>query len=437
MNETIPKIFDNLFDFFQKKSLSLLVFFVGLLNSRRHIAMLNIPFIDKIIIILFTVLLIINFFIIFINYFHSKKSFLKIEINKYWLPLILIVLLKYLILFLQILYIFINKISYNNLTINLFSNYPIYSHIKNMLRFIVNFFIIFILTSRIDSFSKLSSTIDAFGFGCSVAPIIGLVFFPNLIGKRISDVGGVFFSGSIWNASVIAFVSVGWLLFGNIYNNDNRLKKFLYLLIPIIMFVGGIAGLSRAIVVSGFVSLLIYIICLKDLKKLIKIIAILIILIIIIQLQFGIIFENFKERLKAKSKISNEGRIQLWKDYLEDIKSFFFLGESIEGYLIFSKTEQGPHSVILNWWSQFGIIAVIAFIWLMWGIWKSATYIYKNLGVEKGAAVYAWIFAYLTLAMINETGYREFPFYTAMGIIFAWGNLAKNKSTEDKELTGR
>jgi len=31
--------------------------------------------------------------------------------------------------------------------------------------------------------------------------------------------------------------------------------------------------------------------------------------------------------------------------------------------------------------------------------------------------------------MINETGYKELPFYAAMGILFAWGNLAKSKFT--------
>jgi len=64
--------------------------------------------------------------------------------------------------------------------------------------------------------------------------------------------------------------------------------------------------------------------------------------------------------------------------------------------------------------------AAIAFIWLIWGIWKSASDIY-NLSIEQGAAVFAWLFAYLSLAMINETGYKELPFYAAMGILFAWG----------------
>jgi len=427
MSNTIVKIYNKIYDndLFQNGSLTLLLFFVGLVNSRRHLSILKIPFINRIILIIFAALLAVNLFIIVINHFRYKELYYKIGINKYWQPLIIIILVKYLILFLQVTYTIIT----HKLTIdNLIADYPIYWHVVNMIRIIVNFTIIFILISRIDNFSKLNSSIGAFGLGCLIAPVLGFIFFPNLIGKRISDVNGVYFAGSFWNASVIAFVSSAWLLIGNICNNQNKLKKYIYLLMAMTMFVGGIAGLSRAIVVSGVVSLLVYIICLRDIKKILKIIALLLIFILVVQLQFGIIFENFKARLKSISGIRNEGRIKIWKDYLEDINDFFILGEPLEGYRIFSKIGQVPHSVLLSWWSQFGVFAAIAFIWLIWGIWKSASDIY-NLSIEQGAAVFAWLFAYLSLAMINETGYKELPFYAAMGILFAWGNLAKSKFT--------
>lgn len=416
------RIFNN--ELLQNVSLTLLLFFAGLVNSRRHIAMINIPLIDKIIFILFGVLFIINVFTITINYFHSRGEFFRI--NKYWLPLIIIILLKYIILFSQAFYSFItNKQTTTVQIINFLVEYRIFSHIKYLIKLMINLIIISILAIRIDNFSKLNSSIAAFGLGSAIAPIVGLIFFPDLIGRRISDVNGVYFAGSFWNMSVIAFVSSAWLLIGNAHSKENRLKKYIYLFLVMTMFFGGIAGLSRGIVVSGFVSTLVYIICLRDIKKLFKIVAILVVLILIIQLQFGVVFEKLKHRLDRLANIKNEARINIWKDYIEDIKSFFILGASIEGHKVFSKTGHGPHSVLLNWWSQFGIFAVIGFIWLIWGIWKSASFIYKNLSVEQGAAVYAWLFAYLSLSMINETGFNELPFYTAMGIIFAWGNLAK------------
>lgn len=434
MNDTIVKVYNKIFDndIVRNISLTLLLFFAGLIYSRQHLVMLNIPFIDKIIIVIFGVLFLINIIVVIINHFHSMRSFY--EMNRYWIPLLAIILIKYFILFSQLLYsLVINREYYDGQIFRIIMDYPIYSHIKNVIKFIINFAMIFILTERINNFSKLNLSINAFGFGCVSAPIIGLLFFSDLIGKRIINVNGVYFSGSFWNASVIAFISSAWLLIGNLHNKKNKLMKLINIFMAIIMFIGGIAGLSRAIVVSGFISILIYLICLKDIKKLFKIVVIVIIVILIVQFQFGFILENFKTRLERKGKIWNDGRIDIWKDYIEDIQSFFILGEPIEGNKIFSKTGQGPHSVLLNWWSQFGIFAAIAFIWLMWGILKSASNIYNNLSIEQGAAVYAWLFAYLSLAMINETGYRELPFYTAIGIIFAWGNLATNKLIMLKE----
>src|SRR5690606_17721858 len=99
------RIFNN--ELLQNVSLTLLLFFAGLVNSRRHIAMINIPLIDKIIFILFGVLFIINVFTIIINYFYSRGAFFRI--NKYWLPLIIIILLKYLIMFSQAFYSFITN----------------------------------------------------------------------------------------------------------------------------------------------------------------------------------------------------------------------------------------------------------------------------------------------------------------------------------------
>ena len=430
MNNTIAKIYNKIFDndFCENTSLILLLFFTGLINSRRHIAMFKIPFLEVIIILIFGLLFVLNILMIIFKCFIYKES--PYVTDKYWKPLIIIILLKYIIIFSQILYSFlINKLTSDVQTLSLAANYPINSHVNNLIKFIINFTMIAILTTRIDNFCKLNLSISAFGLGCAIAPIIGLIFFPNLIGRRISYVNGIFFAGSFWNASVIAFVSSGWLLISTLKNIEKPFGKFINLFLAVIMFVGGIAGLSRAIVVSGFISMLIYVICLKDIKKLFKIIAILIILVLIIQSQFGIIFENFKLRLQKKGDIRNEGRIKIWKDYLEDIKTFFILGEPVEGYKVFSKTGKGPHSILLNWWSQFGVFAVLAFIWFMCGVWKSASYIYKNMTIQQGAAIFAWLFGYLSLAMINETGYRELPFYAAMGIIFAWGNLVKRKTT--------
>jgi len=93
-------------------------------------------------------------------------------------------------------------------------------------------------------------------------------------------------------------------------------------------------------VVSGVVSLLVYIICLRDIKKILKIIALLLIFILVVQLQFGIIIENFKERFKSISGIRNEGRIKIWKDYLEDINDFFILGNLLKDIESFRRLDK-------------------------------------------------------------------------------------------------
>ena len=58
MSNTIVKIYNKIYDndLFQNGSLTLLLFFVGLVNSRRHLSILKIPFINRIILIIFALL---------------------------------------------------------------------------------------------------------------------------------------------------------------------------------------------------------------------------------------------------------------------------------------------------------------------------------------------------------------------------------------------
>src|SRR5690606_36677579 len=118
-----------------------------------------------------------------------------------------------------------------------------------------------------------------------------------------------------------------------------------------------------------------------------------------------------------------EPRIEIWRDYMEDITKYIFFGEIEGNYTIYSVTRQGPHSVLFNWLVQFGLLALIGFLFLIKGLFNSVKKIKNKFPIETSAAIYAWIAAYLAVAMINETGFEQLTIFAGFGIILGWGNI--------------
>src|SRR5690606_5296745 len=112
---------------------------------------------------------------------------------------------------------------------------------------------------------------------------------------------------------------------------------------------GGIAGLSRAILLSILISIMVYLFFSKKIKKYLKTIILGLIIFTVIIFFFPTVYSNFSERLDDGLNVEEEPRIEIWRDYMEDITEYIFFGEIEGNYTIYSVTRQGPHSVLFNW----------------------------------------------------------------------------------------
>src|SRR5699024_7329090 len=135
----------------------------------------------------------------------------------------------------------------------------------------------------------------------------------------------------------------------------------------------------RAIVVSIILSVFIYLLVSNNLRKYIKSIVILIILLVIMSILFSDVIENFTNRLDGGIDIKEEARVDIWTDYIKNIPDYFFFGEIEGNYKRYSSSskEFGPHSVMLNWFVQYGIIGLIGFLYLIYGILRSIKKVYQ------------------------------------------------------------
>ncbi|MFS0614936.1 O-antigen ligase family protein [Lederbergia ruris] len=344
----------------------------------------------------------------------KKRQFLKVF--PYWGILTLIITLKFIILFIQSPSWFLPEGKFFN----------------QFITFTVNIVIMILLSKKINNQKDLRASIWGLGLGGSLSAIIPLVFFPEMIGSRSLYLNGYFFNGSFWNSSVISYISVGWLLIALSIYTRSKMKKIVLVTLFALMILGGLAGLSRAMLISIVLSTAIYLLASKLFIKYIKTFMIALIALIVLIIFFPNVTENFEHRLGGGIDIENEDRVKIWKDYLEDLPDYILLGELKGDYKKYSVTGAGPHSALLNWLTQFGIIALIGFFVLIYGLFVSIKRIYLNLSPQVGAALFGWLVSYLSIVLINETGFNNLTIYCAIGIILGWGNSLKGQKVKEE-----
>ena len=384
----------------------LLAFFAGAYNSRQYMPLLRIPAFENIFVIFLLLLILLNLWWISAEILLRKRT--KYENRRYWLPILIVIVSKNLLFLLQ--------------DYSMFREF----HLGSFSRFMMDISLMAIFSLRISNWKKLEYSVMFFGIGCAIAPLIGFLFFPHMIASRSQWVGGNFFNGGFWNSSVIGFIASAWLLIalGNI-----KQRKHLSIILALLMCLGGLAGLSRAILLSTIVSTSWYVMKNRNIKtSLLAFFTVMIFLVVAFSL-FGDLTSSLLARLNIAG-IGNEARLIIWKGYINKIEEFFLWGAPIQGHRIYSPTGHDPHSVLLNWLSQYGILGLVSFLWLIWGLLKSAKIASMNINESSGNALLTWIIAYLSLAIINETGFVEPSFYAAMGIILAWGNIGYIQKTD-------
>lgn len=391
------------------KVLITMLFIIGFLNSKPYFDFMGYSLFPQLLmlVIYFTTLFLL--FLTVMNIMFKRKNY--ILSSKYWLVLALALLFKYFLLFVQFPSSFL----------------PGHENFYPMLTNLINVFVVFILVESIKTMRDLRLSIWAFGIGAFLSTMIPILLFPEYIGLRANEINGFKISGGFWNQSIISYMSVGWLLLFLSNYEKNKFYKVNAFLMFIIIIIGGMFGLSRAILLSVIMSTFVYLIVSNNLRKYIKSILAITVLVGIGLFLFKDVVESFSDRVDGGLQIEEEARIDIWKDYIKNIPDYFLFGEIEGDYKKYSSSVKkfGPHSVILNWLVQFGVLGLLGFLFLMYGILKSIKNIYYYHSKEFGSIVIAWFVAYMSIAAINETGFDQLSVFAAIGIILAWGNIAK------------
>lgn len=390
--------------------LIILIFIAGLLNSQHYLEFMGLNRMYIVILLAFYCLLGFWGIITFVNYLKRNKNYPF----PYWMILIIGVSLKFILLFIQFPYLFL----------------PGEKYFYQLITYTVNFMLMIVLARNIHSIKSIKRVILSFGLGASFSAIIPFIFFPEMIGTRETYLSGYKFVGSFWNPTVISLMSVGWLLIALIPTEKLKRRKNLLIGIFILLLLGGLSGLSRSTLLAISLSVIVYLIASNKLIQYLKSGILIIACFLIIGLIFPEVVESFQQRLEA-SDIKEEPRTAIWIDYIEDIPKFLLFGALDGDHIKYSTSGHSPHSVLLNWLAQYGLISLIGFVLLLLGVFRSIRNIRKSMSKHIAASLYAWLSCYLSIALINETGFNELTIYGAFGIIIAWGNIENIKRYEN------
>lgn len=392
----------------------MLMFIVGLLNSNIYFDFMGLNTFTSVLSILFYGLLGFMCFIVILSYFY-KKNLSIFQQFPYLLILFIAVLFKSFILFIQLPS----------------SILPGGSNFDLLITILINLFLIIVLIRNVYSMYYIKASVWSFGIGASFSAIIPFLYYPEMIGQRTSLINDYVFTGAFWNAGVISYISVGWLLIALSTNEKSKTKKIVLISIFVLIASAGLSGLSRGTLMSLIISVIVYLVMSNNFIKYIKVIVFTSILLVVSFFVFQDTVENFAERIDNQN-IKDESRIVIWKDYIEDISDYFILGEIEGNHTKYSITGHAPHSVLLNWFTQFGVFALIGFCMLLLGVLKSINDIRLFQSKQAAAALYAWLAAYLSIGLINETGFKQLAVFGGIGIILAWGNIVNMQKSNIK-----
>ncbi|KMK77364.1 hypothetical protein AB990_02440, partial [Alkalihalobacillus pseudalcaliphilus] len=141
--------------------------------------------------------------------------------------------------------------------------------------------------------------------------------------------------------------------------------------------------------------------------------------------------ESLMQRLDGGVNLDNEMRVIIWKAYLSNWYDYILFGELHGDYRKYMSTGHGPHNVLINWTLHFGILALIGFITIIVGIIITALKAKFIISKSAGAAIFTWLMAYLSVALINETGFDHLSLFAAIGIILSLEKILTKANLEN------
>jgi len=306
-----------------------------------------------------------------------------------------------------------------------------------VLRYIEYFLLFILVVNHVHSRKQIKFFLTSFFATCALVSIYGLIQIPQ--GIRVSAP----FEGRSGEPNTFG----GYLLFilcitlGLFLKNvPQRTKISLFILLALIFF-PFLYTLSRASYVGIIFSFLVFVIMSKRKLVLITTMAAIAALIIVIRPEAIVsrVEYTFQERQADLARIFNiyldpsaSARIFSWKDSFEAWKENPILGRGISGHGFID----GEYIRTLP---EIGAIGLLAFLWLLWSIFKHSIIVYKKMDEElyKGlvlgfiAGFIGLVFHAITANTFIILRIME-PFWFVAGIIMMLPKLLD--STEEETI---
>lgn len=270
------------------------------------------------------------------------------------------------------------------------------------------------------------NTVWSAGIGFFITAFLPLLLHPELIGTRFEVYNGVAYSGGFWNYPLVSFVSVAWILMASTYMDCSKPRhRIIAFIIFLIGWFASFAGLSRIFLVITIVSVLAFVFSSNGYKFFVRFIAIFFIGLVLLQLIDSEIISRLFLRLNPllTGEVSEEARIGIWRGFLQNMEKYVLVGSTTDYRTLGGiGWYGGTHSAFLNWFVQYGMLGLIGYLYLLWGLLKSIIS-FKSSNSSIFSFLMAWFVGYLALVSVNETGFYEPSFYMAFGLILIWPNI--------------
>jgi len=249
-----------------------------------------------------------------------------------------------------------------------------------ILRYVEYFLLYILVANHIHSRKQIKFFLTVFFITCAIVSVYGIIQIPQ--GIRVSAP----FEGEVGEPNTFG----GYLLFifclalGIFLKNVPHRTKLLLLSLLALIFFPFLYTLSRASYVAIIFSFLVFVIMSKRKLVLITTMTAIALLIIVIRPEAIVsrVEYTFQERQTNLAKIfdtyldpSASARIFGWKDSFEAWKEKPILGRGITGHGFID----GEYMRTIP---ELGAIGLLAFLWLLWSIFKHSFSVYKKMDDE-------------------------------------------------------
>jgi len=306
-----------------------------------------------------------------------------------------------------------------------------------VLRYIEYFLLFILVVNHIHSRKQIKFFLTSFFVTCALVSIYGILQIPT--GVRVSaPFEGEYGEPNTFGGYLLFILCIALGLF--LKNVPQRTKISLFILLALIFF-PFLYTLSRASYMAVVFSFLVFVIMSKRKLVLITTMTAIAALIIVIRPEAVVqrVEYTFQERQADLARIFNvyldpsaSARIFSWQDSFEAWKENPILGRGISGHGFID----GEYIRIIP---EIGAIGLLAFLWLLWSIFKHSIIVYKKMDEEfyKGL-VLGFIAGFIGLVFHAVTANTFVlirimePFWFVTGIIMMLPRLLD--STEEETL---